>query len=213
MAAASAVAFWQLRKEKVRNGKTEENKKYRSDGPEKHHLEPVEMAVPLMLGIMFYKTLQPGRYLEWSHYIGDNALAAVGSSYTLMTFLTSIVIGLCLGKQCILSMAYGKKNQDLIRNGILVSAKVVINSLAVTLTGIIYIWVNPVIRLLQVPAETTLRARISLCASLSLPLFYIIMLPNCCGKVKFRPPLFPWNFRDLKYFSGYTLCCWFCTWG
>lgn len=52
------------------------------------------------------------------HYIGDNALAAVGSSYTLMTFLTSIVIGLCLGSSAFLSMAYGK-NQDLIRNGIL----------------------------------------------------------------------------------------------
>lgn len=30
-------------------------------------------------------------------YIGSNALAAVGSSYTLMTFLTSIIIGLCMG--------------------------------------------------------------------------------------------------------------------
>lgn len=31
-------------------------------------------------------------------YIGDNALAAVGSSYTLITFLTSVIIGLSLGK-------------------------------------------------------------------------------------------------------------------
>lgn len=30
-------------------------------------------------------------------YIGDNALAAVGSSYTLITFLTSVIIGLSLG--------------------------------------------------------------------------------------------------------------------
>ena len=30
-------------------------------------------------------------------YIGSNALVAVGSSYTLMTFLTSIIIGLCMG--------------------------------------------------------------------------------------------------------------------
>lgn len=31
-------------------------------------------------------------------YIGDNALAAVGSSYTLITFLTSVIIGLSLDK-------------------------------------------------------------------------------------------------------------------
>ena len=29
--------------------------------------------------------------------IGSDALAAVGSAYTLMTFLTSILIGLCMG--------------------------------------------------------------------------------------------------------------------
>ena len=92
------------------------------------------------------------------HYIGDNALAAVGSSYTLMTFLTSIVIGLCLGSSAFLSMAYGKKDQDLIRNGIFISA-VVIGSLEVILTGIIYIWMNPMIRLLQVPQETTTAMR------------------------------------------------------
>ncbi len=31
-------------------------------------------------------------------YLGKRALAAVGASYTLMTFLTSVVIGLCLGQ-------------------------------------------------------------------------------------------------------------------
>ena len=36
-------------------------------------------------------TLLVGRYL------GPDALAAVGSSYTLMVFITSILIGLCMG--------------------------------------------------------------------------------------------------------------------
>ena len=30
-------------------------------------------------------------------FIGSDALAAVGSAYTLMTFLTSLIIGLCMG--------------------------------------------------------------------------------------------------------------------
>lgn len=30
-------------------------------------------------------------------YLGADALAAVGSSYTLMTFLTSMLLGLCMG--------------------------------------------------------------------------------------------------------------------
>ena len=117
-----------------------------------------KFAVPLMLGNVLQQLYNLVDTWVVGRYIGDNALAAVGSSYTLMTFLTSIVIGLCLGSSAFLSMAYGKKNQDLIRNGIFISA-VVIGSLAVILTGIIYIWMNPMIRLLQVPQETTAAMR------------------------------------------------------
>ena len=117
-----------------------------------------KFAVPLMLGNVLQQLYNLVDTWVVGHYIGDNALAAVGSSYTLMTFLTSIVIGLCLGSSAFLSMAYGKKNQDLIRNGIFISA-VMIGSLAVILTGIIYIWMNPMIRLLQVPQETTAAMR------------------------------------------------------
>ena len=117
-----------------------------------------KFAVPLMLGNVLQQLYNLVDTWVVGRYIGDNALAAVGSSYTLMTFLTSIVIGLCLGSSAFLSMAYGKKDQDLIRNGIFISA-VVIGSLAVILTGIIYIWMNPMIRLLQVPQETTAAMR------------------------------------------------------
>ena len=81
-----------------------------------------KFAVPLMLGNVLQQLYNLVDTWVVGHYIGDNALAAVGSSYTLMTFLTSIVIGLCLGSSAFLSMAYGKKNQDLIRNGIFISA-------------------------------------------------------------------------------------------
>ena len=98
-----------------------------------------KFAVPLMLGNVLQQLYNLVDTWVVGHYIGDNALAAVGSSYTLMTFLTSIVIGLCLGSSAFLSMAYGKKNQDLIRNGIFISA-VMIGSLAVILTGALLAW-------------------------------------------------------------------------
>lgn len=54
-------------------------------------------ALPLMFGNVlqqFYNLVD-----TWvvGRYLGKRALAAVGASYTLMTFLTSVVIGLCLG--------------------------------------------------------------------------------------------------------------------
>ena len=45
-------------------------------------------------------------------YIGSNALAAVGSSYTLMTFLTSIIIRLCMGSGILFSMYLGAKKYE-----------------------------------------------------------------------------------------------------
>ena len=51
-------------------------------------------ALPMILGNL----LQQGYNIvdTWvvGHYVGSNALAAVGSAFTLMTFLTSLLLGL-----------------------------------------------------------------------------------------------------------------------
>lgn len=43
--------------------------------------------------------------------LGKNALAAVGSSYTLMTFLTSIFLGLSMGSGTLFSIYRGKGDE------------------------------------------------------------------------------------------------------
>ena len=53
-------------------------------------------ALPLMLGNVLQQLYNLVDTWVVGRYVGDNALAAVGSSYTLMTFLTSVIIGLCL---------------------------------------------------------------------------------------------------------------------
>lgn len=42
-------------------------------------------------------------------YLGADALAAVGSAYTLMTFLNSIIIGLCMGSGAAASYYFGQR--------------------------------------------------------------------------------------------------------
>jgi len=64
-------------------------------------------AVPLMLGNVLQQFYNLADTWVVGKYIGDNALAAVGSSYTLMTFLTSVIIGLSLGTGSFISMAFG----------------------------------------------------------------------------------------------------------
>lgn len=110
-------------------------------------------ALPLMLGNVmqqFYNLVD-----TWvvGRYIGDNALAAVGSSYTLMTFLTSVIIGMCLGSGAYLSMAYGRKDLEAILGGMFQSFTL-IGALTLVIMGIFYLALDPIIRLLQVPEET-----------------------------------------------------------
>lgn len=110
-------------------------------------------ALPLMLGNVlqqFYNLVD-----TWvvGRYLGKRALAAVGASYTLMTFLTSVVIGLCLGAGAFFSMAYGRREKETFRNGIFMSFTA-IGSLSIVLTILLYGFVRPLTYLLQVPAET-----------------------------------------------------------
>ena len=107
-------------------------------------------AIPLMLGNVLQQLYNLVDTWVVGKYIGDQALAAVGASYTLMTFLNSIIIGLCLGASAFLSMEYGKRNQKGIRNGIFLSA-VIIGGIAAILQILIYLTMNLIIDLLQIP--------------------------------------------------------------
>ena len=54
-------------------------------------------AIPMILGNLLQQLYNVADTLIVGQFLGPDALAAVGSSYTLMTFLTSILLGLCMG--------------------------------------------------------------------------------------------------------------------
>lgn len=109
-------------------------------------------ALPLMLGNVLQQLYNLVDTWVVGRYIGDNALAAVGSSYTLITFLTSVVIGLCLGSSAFISMSYGRKDNLAIRNGIYMSS-VMIGILTLVIMLIFYIALDEIIVILQVPVQ------------------------------------------------------------
>lgn len=57
----------------------------------------LRFAWPLMLGNLLQQCYNIADTLIVGRVLGAEALAAVGSSYTLMIFITSIFIGLCMG--------------------------------------------------------------------------------------------------------------------
>lgn len=64
-------------------------------------------SLPLMLANLLQTFYNLADSMIVGNFIGAEALAAVGSSYSLMTFLTSIMIGLSLGSAASFSYNYG----------------------------------------------------------------------------------------------------------
>lgn len=67
-------------------------------------------ALPMILGNLLQQIYNIVDTLIVGRFVGNDALASVGSAYSLMIFLTSIIIGLCMGSGAYFSEDYGKKN-------------------------------------------------------------------------------------------------------
>lgn len=64
-------------------------------------------AVPMILGNLLQQFYNIADTLIVGQFLGAKALAAVGSAYTLMVFLTSVLLGLCMGSGAVFSLQYG----------------------------------------------------------------------------------------------------------
>lgn len=67
----------------------------------------LRFALPMILGDLLQQCYNIADTLIVGKFLGPDALAAVGSSFTLMTFLTSILLGLCLGSGVVFSLRFG----------------------------------------------------------------------------------------------------------
>ena len=111
-------------------------------------------AFPMIAGNMLQQLYNVADTLIVGKFLGSDALAAVGSAYTLMTFLTSILLGLCMGSGAVFSIRFGERNEKILKESIFVSF-VLIGTLAVVLNAAVIVWIDPILRLLQVPDEVT----------------------------------------------------------
>ena len=75
-------------------------------------------ALPLILGNLLQQLYNIVDTLIVGRILGPDALAAVGSSFALMVFLTSIILGLCMGSGVTFSMCYGAKKENAFRSSL-----------------------------------------------------------------------------------------------
>ena len=112
----------------------------------------LRFAVPMILGDLLQQMYNVADTLIVGQFVGADALAAVGSAYTLMTFLTSILLGLSMGSGVAVSISFGRGEHAQMRREIFLSF-VLTGAAAVVLNIGSFVCIDPILALLQVPAE------------------------------------------------------------
>lgn len=84
--------------------------------------------------------------------LGAGALAAVGSAFTLMTFLTSILIGLCMGASSLCAIYFGRQEERGVQKRIR-AAFLFIGGVSVVLQLLSLCFLEEILRIMRVPEE------------------------------------------------------------
>lgn len=109
-------------------------------------------ALPMMAGNLMQQFYNIADTLIVGRVVGKNALAAVGSAYTLMTFLTSIFLGLSMGAGALFSIYKGKNDKHALRVAV-AHAFVLIMAVTVFVNVLVYVCMHPILWFLRVPQE------------------------------------------------------------
>lgn len=109
-------------------------------------------AIPMIIGNAFQQLYNVVDSIIVGKFIGPDALAAVGSSFTVMVFLTSIILGLCMGSGAVFSYYYGAKDIEGLKNSLFTSF-CFIGIITVILQVGAIVFIDDILRLIQIPTE------------------------------------------------------------
>lgn len=109
-------------------------------------------ALPMIAGNMLQQFYNIADTLIVGRVLGTDALAAVGSAYTLMTFLTSVFLGLSMGSGALFSIYRGQRDESRLRSSVL-HAFVLIMAVTVLINAAVYIWLDEILAFLRVPHQ------------------------------------------------------------
>ncbi|EPS47225.1 multi antimicrobial extrusion protein (Na(+)/drug antiporter), MATE family of MDR efflux pumps [Clostridium botulinum A1 str. CFSAN002368] len=71
----------------------------------------LKFSLPMIVGNIFQQLYNVVDSIIVGKFIGTKALAAVGSSFAIMVFITSILLGLCMGTSIVFSQFLEVKNK------------------------------------------------------------------------------------------------------
>ena len=112
----------------------------------------LRFALPMILGDLLQQCYNIADTLIVGRFLGENALAAVGSAFSLMTFLTSILLGLAMGSGTVFSIRFGQRDEQGLKEGVLASFAL-LAGVTLVLNVAVFAGIDGIIWALRTPAE------------------------------------------------------------
>lgn len=111
-----------------------------------------EFAVPMLIGNMAQQLYNTADSIVVGHYVGDNALAAVGSAAPILNLLIALFVGISTGAGIVVSQNYGAGKRDKLSES--VGNCITLAAIASVVTTVIGVAITmPMLRLLETPAS------------------------------------------------------------
>ena len=111
----------------------------------------IKFTIPLVLGNLFQLTYNAADSIIVGKFVGEDALAAVGTSNPLMTLAILFINGMCLGAGILVSTAFGAGDTELVERQVSTTA-IAGTVFSLTFSALCVLLADPLLRLLQVPA-------------------------------------------------------------
>ena len=109
-------------------------------------------ALPMIASDLMQQLYNIADTLIVGQVLGRNALAAVGSAYALMTFLTSIFIGFAMGSGALFSIYLGRGDREGLKSAVF-HAFLLIMGVTLVLNAAACAFIGPILRFLKLPEE------------------------------------------------------------
>lgn len=112
----------------------------------------IYFSLPMILGNLIQQLYNVADTLIVGRFLGSNALGAVGSAYSLMVLLTSIILGLCMGSGIVFSQLFGAKRTEDLKTSIW-NSFVFTAIITVFINLLSFIFLDQVLGWLNIPRE------------------------------------------------------------
>ena len=112
----------------------------------------MEFAVPMLLGNLAQQLYNTVDSIVVGKYVGDNALAAVGSAAPILNLLLVLFAGVATGAGIVISQNYGAGNREKLSESI--GNCITLAAIASAITTVVGVAITmPMLRLMETPAS------------------------------------------------------------